>query len=152
MMFRKKNLLLSLAALCVITTTIYADTPSPSVCRGYLTASDKDFISLIGSSASTAQSVSTALSACQLNDSCSTLSDVDHCASILATREFESTYYAHLLAKNTSGREQNAETKLISVPVPTTPPSTTPAVSNNSSNTKTTNTSDNNSSSSIHWF
>ncbi len=138
----------SALALLIASTSSFADDPS-AACNAYLNNySDSAFLALVASNRSTANTIAQALSACQIANSCSVLSSADNCASLLATRAFESNYYANFSENPTPG---NVPAPIVSLPKSDTnikSTATQNTVSETDNQTKTNNTTG----SSIHWF
>src|SRR3990167_1867642 len=149
MIFKKVSfLLISSVVMGTIASTSFAD--NASTCEQYLNYSDSQFISLVSDNSSTANAIAKTLTTCQSTNVCADINDINNCASLLATREFESTYYANFTSSSLASKKDLGSS---------TPPSASRSaekfnsVSDNDvkpAPSKTSTNSNNNNSSSIH--
>lgn len=152
MIFKKRGIATSAVLLFVMATNSFADSPSTSSCSQYLTPSDSQFISVVASHSSTANAIAQTLSACHSMNICADITGIDNCSSLLASRAFESTYYANFNGSGGMSSDHNSAALPPSAVFKPAPKSS--LIDNNNDDTTTTQTksSNNNSSSSIHWF
>jgi len=138
----------------VLCVTIADNPPPVTACEKYLNYSDSQFKTLVAISSNNAKIVAAELGNCLRFNACSDISNVNDCATTLASRTFFKNFYANYTSKGGYDAPMPPPSSGYNYPSP--PPSSYSGGSaNNTANTVSSNApapNNKSTSSSVHWY